>query len=396
MSPFLTTAILSALLSFVPSPASAVTLESIIDAYGLTSAQYNFTWPNQALDSSDANTWIDSNWSLNGDKVDWGNSYIVFSADPSTTSSTLVRRQASSTSSSASSTKTKSAKTSSAVATASATTSGVSYPAVTDLNGEPPVLRIEYPSGSYSKKTGGTQFYAQPLNGSDSSNGAYERMLLSYDIWFPTGFAWNKGGKLPGLRGGPENHGCSGGDATNGTTCFSTRLMWRSNGSGEVYAYIPTTQKNFCSEKDVTCNSDYGTSLARGSFSFITGQWQTIYLLVILNEVGTANGVVQLWYNGVQAMTFTDLVIRTSDNIASVGGLYFSTFFGGDDSSWATPTQQFTYYKNIQLYGGVGASNLTGAAASSAGHRVAATNGMKSVGMGILLGLVGVAAGLLL
>lgn len=293
MSPFLTTAILSALLSFVPSPASAVTLESIIDAYGLTSAQYNFTLPNQALDSSHANTWIGSNWSLNGDKVDWGNSYIVFSADPSTTSSTLVRRQASSTSSSASSTKTKSAKTSSAVATASATINGVSYPAVTNLNGESPVLRIEYPSGSYSKKTGGTQFYAQPLNGSDSSNGAYERMLLSYDIWFPAGFSWSKGGKLPGLRGGPENHGCSGGNATDGTTCFSTRLMWRSDGSGEVYAYIPTTQKNFCSEKDVTCNSDYGTSLARGSFSFITGQWQTIYLLVILNEVGTANGVVQ-------------------------------------------------------------------------------------------------------
>lgn len=210
MSPFLTTAILSALLSFVPSPASAVTLESIIDAYGLTSAQYNFTLPNQALDSSHANTWIGSNWSLNGDKVDWGNSYMyvtakyiffprprnaqqticsVFSADPSTTSSTLVRRQASSTSSLASSTKTKSAKTSSAVATASATINGVSYPAVTNLNGESPVLRIEYPSGSYSKKTGGTQFYAQPLNGSDSSNGAYERMLLSYDIWFPAGFS---------------------------------------------------------------------------------------------------------------------------------------------------------------------------------------------------------------
>lgn len=76
MSPFLTTAILSALLSFVPSPASAVTLESIIDAHGLTSAHYNFTWPNQALDSSDANTWIDNSWSLNADKVDWGNSYM--------------------------------------------------------------------------------------------------------------------------------------------------------------------------------------------------------------------------------------------------------------------------------------------------------------------------------
>lgn len=42
------------------------------------------------------------------------------------------------------------------------------------------------------------------------------------------------------------------------------------------------------------CNSDaYGTSLARGSFSFHTGQWQTIWLLVMLNEVGTRNGVVE-------------------------------------------------------------------------------------------------------
>jgi len=42
------------------------------------------------------------------------------------------------------------------------------------------------------------------------------------------------------------------------------------------------------------CNSDaYGTSLARGSFSYQTGQWQTIWLLVVLNEVGTNNGIVE-------------------------------------------------------------------------------------------------------
>ena len=42
------------------------------------------------------------------------------------------------------------------------------------------------------------------------------------------------------------------------------------------------------------CNSDdYGTSLARGSFSFQTGQWQSIWLLVMLNEVGTQNGVIE-------------------------------------------------------------------------------------------------------
>ena len=119
------------------------------------------------------------------------------------------------------------------------------------------------------------------------------------------------GGKLPGLRGGPDSKGGSGGSETNGTGCFSTRLMWRTSGAGEgeffdlvtqawmlkpsipVYAYIPTTQKNFCSESNIICNSDYGTSLSRGSFSFATGQWQTIWLVVMLNEVGTANGVVE-------------------------------------------------------------------------------------------------------
>ena len=52
-----------------------------------------------------------------------------------------------------------------------------------------------------------------------------------------------------------------------------------------VYAYIPTTATGFCSEANIICNSDYGTSLDRGSFTFVTGQWQTIWLMVILNEV---------------------------------------------------------------------------------------------------------------
>jgi hypothetical protein len=84
--------------------------------------------------------------------------------------------------------------------------------------------------------------------------------------------------------------------------------MWRSGGAGEgelaacedsitelisVYAYIPTKQSGFCSQSQITCNSDYGTSLARGSFTFTTGQWQTVTMIVVLNQDGRANGVVQ-------------------------------------------------------------------------------------------------------
>ena len=39
-----------------------------------------------------------------------------------------------------------------------------------------------------------------------------------------------------------------------------------------VYAYIPTPN-NICSNGDFMCNSDgFGTSIDRGSFSFVPGQ----------------------------------------------------------------------------------------------------------------------------
>lgn len=59
-------------------------------------------------------------------------------------------------------------------------------------------------------------------------------MLLSYDVGFSPGFAFSQGGKLPGLRGGPDPRGCSGGHEADGASCFSSRLMWRAAGAGEV------------------------------------------------------------------------------------------------------------------------------------------------------------------
>ena len=38
-----------------------------------------------------------------------------------------------------------------------------------------------------------------------------------------------------------------------------------------VYAYMPTTQ-TLCEEDEITCNDDYGVSIARGSFGFVAGK----------------------------------------------------------------------------------------------------------------------------
>ena len=95
-------------------------------------------------------------------------------------------------------------------------------------NSTGPVLQVKYPAGGFGSQSSGMQLYSL-WNTSDALN----TMLLSYEVAFDSSFDFVKGGKLPGLRGGPDPDGCSGGSAANGTNCFSSRLMWRTDGAGE-------------------------------------------------------------------------------------------------------------------------------------------------------------------
>lgn len=91
------------------------------------------------------------------------------------------------------------------------------------------VLQLLYPSGSVnpaSQPQGGADFYASPLDLSSAQN-----ISMSYSVFFPADFDWVLAGKLPGIYGGHRT--CSGGD--DALSCFSTRLMWREGGAGELY-----------------------------------------------------------------------------------------------------------------------------------------------------------------
>ena len=95
------------------------------------------------------------------------------------------------------------------------------------------MLQVFYPEGSINPKQrpqGGSQFYAAPLDVRHARS-----VTFAYSIFFPSDFDWVKGGKLPGLYGGRT--GCSGGDAAD--DCFSTRMMWRRGGAGELYLVRP-------------------------------------------------------------------------------------------------------------------------------------------------------------
>ncbi|KAI9490047.1 hypothetical protein BDB00DRAFT_875639 [Zychaea mexicana] len=129
------------------------------------------------------------------------------------------------------------------------------------------VLEITYPEGSINPKgvlgpQGGIGFYAEPIVQRQQAKSA----IFEYQVYFSEGFDFVRGGKLPGLYGGRPVEICSGGIHTD--ICFSTRTMWRAEGAGELYAYIPEDlqRADLCQDEGVYCDATYGYSLGRGSW----------------------------------------------------------------------------------------------------------------------------------
>jgi len=184
-------------------------------------------------------------------------------------------------------------------------------------------LQVSYPEGSVSPAAsrehgapgGGMQVFL-PMTGEP-----VDAAHLRYWVRLPDDFDFAKGGKLPGLYGGTE---VSGGEEPDGTDGFSTRLMWRTDGAGELYLYAP---------------GESGTSLGRGNWTWPSGEWTCVEEQVVLNEPGADDGSVTVWVDGQEVLAQEDLEFRTVDDLR-IEGIFFSTFFGGADPSWASPRDQ--------------------------------------------------------
>jgi len=219
-------------------------------------------------------------------------------------------------------------------------------------------LVANYPAGTfkYSASTGhGYSFYSEGQHDNVIVSGAKE-VLFSYSIYFQSGFQFNKGGKLPGLYGGTSldnAKSCSGGRQDGRDECFSARLMWRRDGAGEFYNYYPQANNDnypgYCSIPPMSvCDPTYGDSIARGSFTFPTGEWITVAQRLKLNDVGVANGEQELFVNGVSTINLSGLTISVSSD-TKIYGIMAQTFFGGSDASWASPIDQSAWYKDWSL-----------------------------------------------
>lgn len=206
------------------------------------------------------------------------------------------------------------------------------------------VLLVKFPKGSaapHGSPKGGFVAY-HPCDGFPAKWAS-----IAFDIFIDSKFEWNKGGKLPwGFYMGER--GASGGrhSADGGTV----RIMWRRDGAAEAYLYLPKGTKQspeLDKEPGIVRDANFGMSLWRGSFKLERGACNKIALSVGLNDVGKQNGSISLTING-KTETFNKLMWRTQDTML-ISGLMGAAFFGGNDSSWASPVNTFIEVSDVDL-----------------------------------------------
>ena len=210
-------------------------------------------------------------------------------------------------------------------------------------------LQVLYPAN----KVGPADPPANPIGGSGAQwrwelfstpQEYYNEVILEYKVMFPVGFQFVKGGKLPGLVGGTAN---TGGNVPDGTDGWSARMMWVGGGDVIQYVYHPDQPGTF---------GDTMTWNIGGQKSFTPGVWHTVRNRVVMNTPGQHDGIIQGWFDGELAMDRRAIRFRDNDSFG-IDTMYFSSFYGGADLSWAPSSDQHVYFDDFLVTTSLGDFN---------------------------------------
>jgi len=193
-----------------------------------------------------------------------------------------------------------------------------------DFSGEPGAYGV----AQWRKDWPGCQFASREAAG------------LRYTVRFDEAFDFNKGGKLPGLCGGPKT--ITGGDAVSGREGFSVRLMWRKEGRGQAYVYHMDQPSKYGDE----FNFPEG-------FRFSAGVPVTIRLSVRINTPSKKDGHIRIWTSSPGAaeqlqLDKTGLCFRQVENYA-IDSILFNSFHGGIDKNWAPRQDCWAEFGGFEL-----------------------------------------------
>jgi len=202
-------------------------------------------------------------------------------------------------------------------------------------------LRVFYPAGCLGPSgTGGAAPCGAQWRAPLST--MRDTLMSRYRVFFPQGFQWTKGGKLPGLCGSQCN---TGGNPPSGTDGWSARIMWRAAGQLTMYLYYPGQNGTYGT--DLVWRDSTGKTLA-----VETGRWHELVTRISLNTPGTnggaglSDGRVQAWFDGHLAVDSSGFRFRDRDSM-HVNQFYFSTFFGGSTSDFSPASDNRIFFDDF-------------------------------------------------
>ena len=212
-------------------------------------------------------------------------------------------------------------------------------------------LRVSFPENSLGPETGGASFPVVFRDIQKMGNGHYEKGYLRYYVKFEEGFDFGKGGKLPGLMGGGDSWSRSGGNQPVGDNGWTLRLMWLENGKLIVYAYVPKSKNGKWGE------AQWGQAIDCG-INAQPGKWHCIEQFVDVGTPNHDNGKLKIWIDGEEKVNIDDMRFwNVKNDMGKIGGIYFSTFHGGNTPEWKPQNDSF-----IQFDGFVVAKKRVGTA----------------------------------
>ncbi len=191
-------------------------------------------------------------------------------------------------------------------------------------------LQVYYPAGGVGPQETGHQ---APLGLTPG-----RKYYISYWLRFSQDFSWgtsNEGGKLPGLAAGKK---CSGGEYCDGTNGFTARFMWRKNGRAVLYLYHM--------DKPGKYGEDFSLiNSVNDTMYFPKEQWVNITERVQINSGTNKDGEVQVWFNGEEVLNIKNLQFVSNGDMVDV--FYFSTFHGGNDTTWSPQNDCYIWFDDI-------------------------------------------------
>ncbi|MEN8122627.1 MAG: polysaccharide lyase [Bacteroidota bacterium] len=168
--------------------------------------------------------------------------------------------------------------------------------------------------------------------------GHYQEVYFRYYIKFEEGFDFRKGGKLPGLMGGGDSWNRSGGNQPVGDNGWTLRFMWVNKGKLVVYAYVPKSKNGKWGEalwgQAIDCN-----------VKAQPGKWHCIEQYVNVGTPNRDDGKLKVWIDGEEKINIDDMRFWNVENDkGKIGGIYFSTFHGGNTLEWAPQNDSFIQF----------------------------------------------------